>query len=30
MREDLIKYGLDENKVFTTRNADFAKIFREI
>lgn len=30
MRQDLIKYGLDENKVFALRNANITKIFRKI
>lgn len=30
MREDLITYGLNENRVFAMRNANIAKIFRKI
>ncbi|MCI8519459.1 MAG: hypothetical protein HFJ51_05240 [Clostridia bacterium] len=30
MRNDLIKYGLEENRVFAMRNAYISKIFREI
>lgn len=30
MRQDLIKYGLDKNKTFATRNANISEISRKI